>query len=108
MSTHHFLFTYSVHKLYDTTRSERLADQVRVGIADIDKAEWSKLSTVETTFVGELILTGTSVVAKRNEAKSLIEEALRSVVDKYEAFTETHVYIELMVNGLGSYISIHI
>lgn len=101
MTTHHFLFTYSISPIEGSDNAAKTADKVRKGIANIQSPDWSKLSTVETTFSGRLALTAETVCEKREEARDIIDRELRGVIDAYKARCEIRADITLLVDGLG-------
>ncbi|WP_038342187.1 hypothetical protein [Acinetobacter sp. A47] len=82
MSSHDFLLTYSVSPAEPATdRRKKLADNVRDKIAEIDVPNWFKLKNVETTFAGEIDVTGITDKNKwdnaANEVKRVIAQAYR-------------------------------
>ena len=101
MTTHHFLFTYSIFPTGDTDNAAKTADKVRKGIANIENPDWLKLSTVETTFSGRVTLTAETVCEKREEARDIIDRELRSVIDSYKARCDIRANISILIDGLG-------
>jgi len=101
MIKHHFLFTYSISPIEGTDNAAKAADKVRKGIANIQSPDWSKLSTVETTFSGRLALTAETVCEKREEARDIIDRELRGVIDSYKARCDIRANISILVDGLG-------
>jgi wobble nucleotide-excising tRNase len=92
----------------DEDREIKLADKVRKKIAEIERHNWQKLNDVETTFTGKVNLQSISVKDKRDEAKKIVEDALREVVDDYGVYLDIWISVALMVNGLGGTISFRI
>lgn len=101
MSTHSFMFTYSVSPNGDSTYAEKTADKVRRSIASIHLLDWQKLDHVETTFAGYLQLKSFSTTDKRAEALEFVTDQMRSVLLHAEAFNDVWVSVALMVDGLG-------
>lgn len=71
MTTHHFLFTYSISPIEGSDNAAKTADKVRKGIANIASPDWVKLSTVETTFSGRVTLTAETVCEKERKQGTL-------------------------------------
>ncbi len=101
MTKHHFLLTYSISPTGDTDNAAKAADKVRKGIANIENPDWTKLSTVETTFSGRVTLTAETVCEKREEARDVIDRELRGIIDMYKAHCDIRANISLLVDGLG-------
>ena len=101
MTKHHFLFTYSISPVEGSDNAAKAADKVRKGIANIELLDWSKLSTVETTFSGRMTLTAETACEKREEARDIIDRELRGVIDACKARCEIRADITLLVDGLG-------
>ena len=101
MTTHHFLFTYSISPIEGSDNAAKIADKVRKGIANIESPDWVKLSTVETTFSGRVTLTAETVCEKREEARDIIDRELRGVIDSYKARCDIRANISILVDGLG-------
>lgn len=108
MSHYDFLFTYSVSPIGDEDKEIKIADKVRKKIAEIEKDGWQKLDDVETTFTGKVNLQNTTLKGKRDEAEEIVKDALREVIDYYDAYHDTWVSVALMINGLGEYVSFRI
>ncbi|WP_426105142.1 hypothetical protein [Pseudomonas sp. TWR1-1-3] len=101
MTTHHFLFTYSISPIEGSDNAAKTADKVRKDIANIVSPDWVKLSTVETTFSGRVTLTAETVCEKREEARDIIDRELRGVIDSYKARCDIRANISILVDGLG-------
>lgn len=101
MTKHYFLFTYSISPTGDTDSAAKAADKVRKAIANIDNPDWTKLTTVETTFSGRVTLTAQTDCEKREEARDIIDRELRAVINLYNARCDIRANISLMVDGLG-------
>lgn len=102
MTKHDFLFTYSVSPFdNDLRRHRESSDNIRKKIAQINEQLWLKLSSVETTFIGTMFLHGATNEAKKKEACDKVTKVIKAVLDEHKAYMEVHVYIALMVNGLG-------
>lgn len=108
MRRYKFIFTYSVSPNGEEERQTRLADKVRKKIAEIDKIGWKKLDNVETTFAGDITLNSLEASKKRDEAKSIVEKKIRSVIDEHDAYRDIWVDIALMIDGLGEHMDIRI
>lgn len=108
MRRYKFIFTYSVSPNGEEDRKTRLTDKVRRKIAEIDKIGWKKLDNVETTFAGDITLTSLELSRKRDEATSIVEKEIRSVIDEHDAYSDIWVHIALMIDGLGEHIDIRI
>jgi hypothetical protein len=110
MPKYKFIFTYSVSPRgvddEDKYRKTKQANKVRDEIAEIRKNGWAKLKKVETTFAGDMWLSGQDVSEKRIEAKKIVEKEIRNVIDEFNAYDDTWVYIALMIDGLGEHIEI--
>ncbi|MEJ3661742.1 hypothetical protein [Pseudomonas fragi] len=101
MTKHYFLFTYSISPTGDTDIAAKAADKVRKSIANIQTPDWNKLSTVETTFAGQVTLTAETACEKREEARNIIDRELRSAIDLCKARCEVQAHISVLVDGLG-------
>lgn len=108
MARYKFIFTYSVSPNGEEDRKTKLADKVRRKIAEISKSGWKKLDNVETTFAGDITLTSLEVSRRKDEAKNIVENEVRTVIDEYKAYSDIWVNIALMVDGLGEHIEIRI
>ncbi|MGR5517906.1 hypothetical protein [Vibrio sp. Y29_XK_CS5] len=107
MTSHDFLFTYSVSPL-DGSKDEhkKAADTVRRRIAELER--WEKLVSVETTFVGRLNLIETLISSKRREAKGDVTYAIELILDDLEVSSFVTIDIALLVDGLGEYMEFRI
>lgn len=98
MSTHTFLFTYSVSPVGD---NERSADVIRSRIARLDgKNGWRKLDEVETAFQGDIYLYSSLKENKKTEAQAEITKILKSVFDNDYPEYRVFVSVALLVDGL--------
>lgn len=99
MSTHNFLFTYSVSPVEQ--RNKNIADVIRNRIAELDgKNNWEKLSNVETAFKGEIYLSSSLLRLKRDQAKEKITQILETVFDNDYPLNKVHIYVALLVDEL--------
>ncbi len=112
MPSYKFIFTYSVSPCGndddDKYRKTKQANKVRDKIAEIEKDGWTKLKDVETTFAGDMWLSTQDVSERKIEARNIVEKEIRNVIDEFNAYRDTWVYIALMINGLGEHIEIRI
>lgn len=100
MSSHEFLFTYSV-SVADCRNLKKTfeAERVRQAISHIKYPHWVKLKTVETTFGGLIELSSQD---KRAEATELIRKTLRKASDRHAEYSDVDIRVALMVNELGA------
>jgi hypothetical protein len=99
MSTHTFLFTYSVSSVHQTDKS--IADVIRERIARLDgKNGWKKLDNVETVFKGEIYLVSSLLKNKQEEAERDITNILKTVFDITYPEYKVYVHVALLVDGL--------
>ncbi|CAJ1866007.1 MULTISPECIES: hypothetical protein [Aeromonas] len=102
MPSHCFLFTYSVSPLNTNHKVVEQADKVRKKIAELN--QWTKLDSVETTFVGELYLVESTLDGKRREAENDVTNVLKDLLDEMDAYSSVWVDVALLVDGLGEHI----
>lgn len=99
MSTHTFLFTYSVSPVNQINKN--IADVIRERIARLDgNYGWTKLDDVETAFKGRIYLTSALLNLKRKEAERDITNTLKTVFDNEYPDHKVYVHVALLVDGL--------
>lgn len=99
MSTHTFLFTYSVSPVHQIDKS--IADVIRERIARLHgKNGWKKLDNVETVFKGEIYLASSLLKNKQEEAERDITNILKTVFDITYPDYKVYVHVALLVDGL--------
>ncbi len=107
MSTHNFLFTYSVSPFRQINKN--IADTIRNRIAELNgKHSWEKLSNVETAFKGEVYLVSSLLSAKRQEAERDITNILKTVFDNEHPEHAVYIHVALFVDGLKEVIEFSI
>lgn len=102
MTKHNFLFTYSISQVGDSEQAAKAADRIRKGIANLQKPDWVKLTSVETTFSGLITLTEKTSHKKRAEARGIVENELRSIMAAHKEHDKTRGSVSLLVDGLGA------
>lgn len=102
MTSHHFLFTYSVSPHNANLRTDKdISDDMRRKIAQISEFLWTKLTNVETTFSGTIFLEGDSVIKKRIDARKQVIKVIKDLLIEHDSYVNVNVNVALMVNGLG-------
>lgn len=107
MSSHTFLFTYSVSPR--ERRYEDIANVIRQRIARFHGTDGLiKLENVETAFKGTIILNAVSRNDKLREAKGIIENLFKSVFDKNHTSNHVDIHIAILIDGLTDVLEIFI
>ncbi|MGA4604214.1 hypothetical protein [Pseudoalteromonas maricaloris] len=97
---HYYQLTYSVKPRAED--GELAAQRVRKAMKE-DSA-WDSLRDIETTVVSVLTLDEKTEDEKREEAKKLISERIKDIMESSEAYHDVDVYASLMVDQLGPHI----
>lgn len=97
---HYYQLTYSVKPRVED--GELAAQRVRKAMKD--DGDWDSLQNIETTVVGVLTLAEKKEDEKREEAKEVISERIKDIMESSEAYHDVNVYASLMVDQLGPHI----
>lgn len=96
-----FLLTYSVKNKFPKIESDReKADKIRRDIAELTC--WNKLKNVETTFSGDMDITGASDADKKSSAKRNIRSEFIPIMKLHGARSlDVTIYCAIMIEGVS-------
>lgn len=94
-----FLLTYSVGNKYALDEDREKADKVRRDIAQLTC--WKKLDKVETTFSGNMDITGVTDSDKKFSAKRKVRDQFVPILVKHGAKNlDVTIYCAIMLAGV--------
>lgn len=96
-----FLLTYSVKAQTDYQSDKDKAEKVRNKIAALDC--WKKSDYVETTFSGEISISGSDDGSRKRSAKSAVESAFLPILEFYTApKADVIIHCAIMIEGVAT------
>lgn len=110
MATKNFLLTYSVSP--NSSKYDSDAEKIRAHIRDFDGyINWNRIENLETVLKGTLDVRGTTS-EQRDDAKDQVRKLFRAVFEESNisssAYNNIHIYIALLVDGLGTTIELQV
>ncbi|MDZ3991401.1 hypothetical protein [Pseudomonas sp. Teo4] len=105
--SHKFQLTYTVRPL-DTAREQHVASADKARRILRNDMGWKTTGDIETTLLGEVKLTSTSIDDKAREAKHDIRNQIKSKLEEADVLKHIEFEGSLMVNKLDGAIKFYI